>query len=279
MRQLIVIAAVVWGSIAQAQDLAKPAQDSDSYDPTLSAKEALLANWQLAASGIRAGAVVIDNELQKVDDERSYEYMRGRANFALDLMIKRYNSADWAIVADDNIDPIDGRVLLEFAEASRVRCETDCGQHRADLLAAMESASAEMRAAYAVADHAVKRRKTEKDTVLMAEQLLAMAGYLEGFHWFSDLKLTAIGRDVEEVQTRLVGAMVLWRNLEPYVGIVSPEIDDQINLGSEQVLRNTRRLSRSPAPLRADSPEITALNASAKALAVDLRRAADLFKS
>ena len=42
-------------ALAQEATIEMPPVDFGNYDPTMSAKEAVLANWEMAASGIRAG--------------------------------------------------------------------------------------------------------------------------------------------------------------------------------------------------------------------------------
>jgi hypothetical protein len=91
--------------------------------------------------------------------------------------------------------------------------------------------------------------------------------------------LTEYGMDGAVLADRLVGTLALWRNIEPYVGITSPEIDDTINAASQNLLRTMRRGMRDMDQLEADSAFMTDLTAAADALAVELRRAAALFSA
>ena len=272
-------AILLTATMATAQNIKTPDDPMGSYDPTLSAKEALMANWELAASGIRAGAFVAEDVLAKATDDMPYADLRHLGDFTLTLMIKRYGSANWAIATQNTIHPIDGAVLLSLAKASGTTCAQACDAERAALLAALEAAAGEMNRAHEIAKQAVLDRKEVVDSVLMVEQLTAMADYLDGTEWHEGLNLSQVGRDGEELQARLVGAITLWRNLEPYVGLISPQIDDSINAASDHMLRDMRRFVRGGASLDVETPELTRLAASAKALAAELRRAAALFTS
>lgn len=281
MNLLPILSAALLGlaSLAHAQDIKTPNDPMGSYDPTLSAKEALMANWELAASGIRAGSVVAQDTLSRITPDTPFEELRRKANFTLDLMIKRYNSANWAITTQDQIAAIDGTTLLTLAQTASQPCDGPCSTERAALITALTAAADQMKLAHSAADAAVKARKETRDSTLMVEQLSAIADYLESDGWYTGLDLTAVHRDREEVQARLVGTMVLWRNVEPYVGLTSPEIDTEINAASDAMLRDMRRVLRGKTALDTQAPEFGKLTTSAKTLAQAMRRAAGLFAS
>jgi len=126
---------------------------------------------------------------------------------------------------------------------------------------------------------AIAERQGRVDADLMSEQLGAMAAYLDSGAWAEDLVLTEFGMDGSVVADRIVGTIALWRNVEPYVGLTSPEIDDAINARAQSLLRTLRRETRDMDRLEPQGAARARLTEAARALAAELRRAAGLFAS
>lgn len=266
-------------ALAQKDTIAAPAAPKASYDPTMSAKEAVLANWELAAAGIRAGKVVGRDVVAMAEGDGSFAALARQAQFAQKTMVQRYNAALWAYTDGSGIaDEADSTALTDAVAAATLSCaDAQCANERAAIHDAFARAVAELERAAAVANAALEARTETADTVLMAEQLTLMADYLEGGTWADDFNLTAFGRDGEEVSARIVGTMSLWRNIEPYVGLANPEVDNAINAAAEQLLRALRRTTRGSTTLAPDGPELTELRQKAKTLAGELRRAVSIF--
>ncbi|TCP39877.1 hypothetical protein [Rhodovulum marinum] len=256
-----------------------PPAEAGSYDPQLTAKEAALANWTLAVSGIRAGKIVSDTVVAAAATDTPYDDLTTQAQFALKTMVLRYNSANWLFAADSGVAPIDGAVILAAVQAAAADCASEgCGVERAALAEAFANASAAFVRTGDAAAQAARAQEPKSDRDLMIGILEAMADYLAGPGWYSDLSLTDVGRDGEEVSARIVGALAIWRNVEPYVGLTSAEVDDAVNAAIDTLLRDLRRNTRNKPVLAADSAEIAALRSSTEALAAELYRAADLFR-
>jgi len=283
MRVLTLIAAAVIGTtsvVAQEATISAPKASISSYDPQLSAKEAVLANWDLAASGIRAGHVIGSQVLALAETDANYDELVRQAAFAQKTMIQRYNAAQWIFLSGDDLAELHGGTLVDVVKAVQTECEsTDCAQEKSNLTAAFRRAAAEMGETAQTARDAVDRRKSGVDAVLMSEQLSTIADYLEGDTWAKDLSLTDFGLDGDVVAARIVGTVALWRNVEPYVGLIDPELDTAINGAARELLRTLRRETRSAASLAEDGPELTAIKERAHALATEFRRAAALFSS
>lgn len=263
---------------AEETTIPAPAAGPANYDPTMSAKEAVLANWDLAASGIGAGELVGRRVVAKAEDGASHRSLARLAGQAERTMVQRWNAAQWIYAGVPELERLDGAALRDAVAATATSCGAEpCAEEIAALRDAFAEASAQMEAVAAAARGEVEARTTRGDAVLMAEQLRAVADYLEGGAWAEDLTLAAFDRDREEVAARLVGAMAIWRNLEPYVGLISPEIDDAINASAEQLLRTLRLGERQEGPLTPDGPELAALRERAETLAAEFRRAAALF--
>lgn len=264
--------------IAETTTIAAPPPDLGNYDPTLSAKEAVMANWELAASGIRAGAVVGRQVVDLADGDAAFPQLAHQAKFALKTMLQRYHAAAWIYASDAALAPVDQDALRAVVEAAAAECgDGDCAAERAALRASFERASADLESAAASARVGVAARRDAVDAVLMAEQLTIVADYLESDAWTQGLAGEGYGRDGDVVSARLVGAVALWRNVEPYVGLIAPEIDDAINDASEQVLRTVVRRVRRARVIEASGEELAALRPLTDALAAEFRRAAALF--
>lgn len=258
--------------------VAAPVAAVANYDPTLSAKEAVLANWDLAASGIRAGALVGDRVVEAIDRGVPYARAVRIAGKAEGTMVQRWNAAQWIFAAAPDLGEMDRTILLAAAAAASADCETGpCDAESAALRAAFVEAGAIMAGTAEQARGEIEARVDRGDAALLSEQLQIVADYLEGGAWSRDLALADLGRDREEVAARLVGALSIWRNLEPYVGLAAPEIDDEINAAAEALLRTLRLGERQPGPLTEDGPELMALRDRAAAVAAGFREAAALF--
>lgn len=250
-----------------------------SYDPQLTAKEAVLANWDLAVSGIRAGGYLGGRIADAAEAGRVNAAALGRqAGAAVDTMIVRYNSAHWLISQEPSLTPVDAGHLTAVIEASEARCASDCGAHLDQVGTAFRTAADAFDETALDALALADVRAEQAELRLLSELLITMADYLEGGAWSDDLMLVEHGRGDEELSARLVGLLAIWGNIEPYIGMRSPEIDDAINAGKDALLRDLRDVRRQDA-LDADGPEIQALSASASDLAIELRRAAELFVS
>jgi hypothetical protein len=268
----LILAALAPAAIAQDATVPAPAKGVGSYDPQLSAKEAVLANWELVASGIRAGQVVSRQVVELADEGVPYPYLAKQAAFAQKTMVQRYASAQWVHEGGES-EAIRAAVLAAEAECAAEPCDAEREALRAAFLAAGE----DLGAAAAVAREALTEREDGVDAVLLSEQLSLIADYLEGGEWAEELTLGDLGRDGEEVAARIVGAISIWRNVEPYVGLTDQEVDDAINAASQQLLRTLRRETREAGALHPEGPELMSIGAAAEALAAEFRRAAALF--
>ena len=254
-------------------------QSTDSYDPSLTAKEAALTNWTLAVSGIRAGKVVSGNVIATAAEDSSFEALAEQAQFAVKTMVIRYNSANWLFAAESDVSPMDTDILLSAIKAANQTCNSgECKAEREAIAKAFTNASDAFDRAAKAAASAAKAHEAHGDAHLMALSLENMAHYLEGPAWYSNLSLTEMGKDGEEVAARLVGALAIWHNIEAYVGMANQEIDGAINASIDLLLRDMRRNTRNKPVLEADSKEIARLRKSAAALADNLHRAAALFE-
>ena len=268
---------VLYVSTVSAQEIkaAVPSADQGSYDPQLTAKEAVLTNWKLAISGLRAGKFVSDNVVAAHGSP--YKRIAQQAEFAAKTMLLRYASSYWLFTLDDALAPIDGDVLLAALNASQLGCDSDCSNAETQLTETFAAASVALENAAVAAETAAAARGGLADSVALAELLTDIGSYLESDAWLQDLTLTDAGLDGEEVSARIIGTLAVWRNIEPFVGMRSQEIDDAINLATNKLLRDVRRNTRGKEVLAEDSTEIETIRISATAAAAEFRRAAELF--
>lgn len=268
-------------ALAQEAKIAAPDPGIANYDPTMSAKEAVLANWELAAAGIRAGRVVGSKVVTMAEGEAPYDAVARQAQFAQKTMVQRFNAAQWVYTSGSGVtEAADGRALAQAVRSAETPCVSDdCSVERAALLAAFTEATETLDKAAMTARDALTAREGLADTILMSEQLGLIADYLESGAWGERFALTEFGRDGEEVAARIVGTMSLWRNIEPYVGLANPEIDTAINEAATHLLRTLRRQTRSTGALAPNGPELTAIREAAVVLAAEFRRASALFAS
>lgn len=267
---------------AQENTVAAPVADVANYDPTLSAKEAVLANWELAAAGIRAGRIVSANIVEMAETGAPYGALVRQAQFAQKTMVQRYNSALWIQSATDRGEQfeIDENALTDAVAAANAPCDlTDCSAQRAQLVAAFKRATTKLETAAQAARAELDLRVDKIDAILLSEQLSIMSDYLASTDWGRDFHLTEFGRDGEELAARIVGAVALWRNIEPYVGLANKEIDAAINDASRHLLRTMRHKTRGATVLDSNGPEIAEIKAAADVLAIEFKRAAALFAS
>ncbi|MEO0543281.1 MAG: hypothetical protein AAFY99_05630 [Pseudomonadota bacterium] len=267
---------------AQENTVAAPVADVANYDPTLSAKEAVLANWELAAAGIRAGRIVSANIVEMAETDAPYGVLVRQAQFAQKTMVQRYNSALWIQSATDRGEQfeIDANALTDAVAAVNAPCDlTDCSAQRAKLVAAFERATTKLETAAQAARAELDLRVDKIDAILLSEQLSIMSDYLASTDWGRDFHLTEFGRDGEELAARIVGAVALWRNIEPYVGLANKEVDAAINDASRHLLRTMRHKTRGATVLDSNGPEIAEIKAAADVLAIEFKRAAALFAS
>ncbi len=265
---------------AQEATIAAPALSTANYDPQLSAKEAVLANWELAASGILAGHVVGRQVVALTQKDLPYASLARQAKFAEKTILQRYNSAAWIYASGDAVSEVDAAGLRAIVLAVAADCAADdCPEERAALASAFARATEDLAAAAATARRAIDTRKDTVDAILMAEQLTVIADYLDSGAWAENLTLAEFGREGEEVAARIVGTMALWKNVEPYVGLTDPQVDAAINAAARNLLRTLRVVTRSSATLEPAGADIQRLEAAAKDLAVEFRRAAALFSA
>ncbi len=260
---------------AQQITASVPSADQGSYDPQLTAKEAVLTNWKLAISGLRAGKFVSDNVVAAQGSP--YAKVAQQAEFAAKTMLLRYASSYWLFAMDDTLAPIDGKIILAALEASKTRCGADCARAAEQLTRTFAAASAALESAALAAEASAAARADLSDTVALAELLSDMATYLASNAWYQDLTLTSAGQDGEEVSSRIIGTLAVWRNVEPFVGLRSPEIDASINAAINTLLRDVRRNTRGKALLPENSDEIETIRRSARIAAAEFKRAAQLF--
>ncbi|MEL6167792.1 MAG: hypothetical protein AAFR35_03825 [Pseudomonadota bacterium] len=265
---------------AQNDTIAAPPMEFGNYDPTLSAKEAVLANWELAASGIRAGEVLGRKIVTLADDGASYAYLVRQASFAQETMLARYHAAAWIYAGEPELARVDGATLRAIVASTSAECSTEgCEAESASIRSAFAAGAEQLGAAAVDARSEILERQGGVDAALMSEQFVMMADYLESGDWSRDLVLTDFGMDVDVVANRVVGTIALWRNVEPYVGLVNQDIDNAINASSEQLLRALRRETRGVDVLDPDGQVLAELKVRADELAAEFRRASALFAS
>ncbi|MGR3484962.1 MAG: hypothetical protein ACU0BF_06415 [Paracoccaceae bacterium] len=275
---LTLLAAVLTQPALAEGRIAAPVAGIANYDPTLSAKEAVLANWDLAAAGIRAGAVLGGRVVDMAERGQTHARLVRQAQTAQRTLIQRWGAAQWIYGAEAGLARLDGAALRDVADAVAAPCPADpCAAQIAAITAAFGAASEQMEAAAADARTAIEARMQVGDMALMAEQLSLVADYLEGVDWAEDLALVEFGLEGQEVAARIVGALAIWRNVEPYVGLTSPEIDAAINAQAEATLRHLRLAMDLDAPLDMDGTDVAELRARTAALGAEFRRAAALF--
>lgn len=269
--------AMTVSAVAETATVAAPKAHVSNYDPTLSAKEAVLANWDLAASGVRAGRVVGERLVALTERDVPFDRLARQAEKAEKTLLQRWNAAQWVYAAEPDLARVDTEALRAVAAATALRCEAGCEREEAALRDAFADATTQLDRVASETREAVNARMTVGDAALMTEQLTLVADYLYSGVWATGFALTEFGRDTEEVAARIVGALSLWRNIEPYVGLADPEIDAAVNAASEQLLRTLRLETRRTGTLDPDGAEMTALRERADALAAEFRRAAALF--
>lgn len=276
----LILCALSHPAASQEATIAAPPLDFGNYDPTMSAKEAVLANWELAASGIRAGEVLGKQVTALTDKDAPFDYLQSQAAFAQKTMLSRYFAASWIYVTDPDLARVEDATLQAIVAATAQTCAAGaCAEERAAIRTAFARGAAELGAASGAARAAITERQPEVDAVLMSEQLGMMADYLESGAWAEDLVLTEFGMDGVVIADRIVGTIALWRNIEPYVGLANQEIDNAINAASQQLLRSLRRQTRGMEVLDPAGPELAEITAAANTLAAEFRRASALFSS
>ena len=282
----VVGANVIWTNVGWAQDqkavpqkaIPLPPVDVSSYDPQLSAKEAALTNWDLAVSGIRVGLIASRNVLATDRNGGSLEELVAQGHFAVKAIITRTGSANWYINAEPDLTPPDGSLLLAAIQTLEQDCaDGACEDQRKAILDIFGKLGESFKQAGDQAAKIADSKEAGTEHALMAEILSNMSDYLAGSAWYENLTLTEVGRDGQEVSARLVGALGVWNNLAPYIGLMDKEIDTAIEAAIDHLLRDMRRNTRNKPVLAPDGPEIAALKASSSALAVELKRAAGLF--
>ncbi|TLP46890.1 hypothetical protein FDK21_07675 [Cohaesibacter sp. CAU 1516] len=258
-----------------------PPVDPNSYDPQLSAKEAALTTWALAVSGIRAGHVVSDHILRAGKKDTPFSRLAPQARFALKTMITRYSAANWLFATDRSVAPIDPSVVLAVAKAAAQTCENKgeaCETKRAALLAAFLNASQAFDATANAVERAAISQQAKPERQLMAEIFTAMADYLGSAAWHSNLTLTELGKDGDEIAGRIVGTLAVWNTLAPYIGMMDKPLDNRIEATIDQLLTGVKSHIRGKAVLTADSKDLIAVQISANRLATEFNQAAGLFK-
>lgn len=280
-KSFAIAALIMSGGAVVAQDADAPliteSPGFGSYDPQLTAREAVLANWDLAVSGIRAGGYVSGRVAVAADAKRvNATTLQRQAQAAVETMIVRYNSAHWLVVREDGIRPVDGALILAALNSTASDCAGDCAAHFEAIGTAFAQAGAAFDEAALAALEVADDRAEQPELVLLTELLVVIADYLDSPAWTQDLILTDLGRGGEEVSARLVGLLALWGNIEPYVGMRSTEIDDAINTRKDRLLRDLRSVVRMDT-FDTEASEIEALRISAGDLAEEFRRAAELF--
>lgn len=266
-------------ALAQEATIAAPDPGIANYDPTMSAKEAVLANWELAAAGIRAGRIMGQQVVEMAESDASYTALARQAQFAQKTMVQRYNAALWIYTEGSGVQASkDSTALTAAVSAAFTPCVSEpCASERDALATSFAEATTALDAAANSARSALSAREGEADRALMTEQLSLIAAYLEGGAWAEGFALTDFDRDADEVAARIVGVMSLWRNIEPYVGLANPEIDHAINSAGTDLLRTLRKVTRGAGVLAPDGPELTQLREKAAVLAVEFQRASALF--
>ncbi len=256
-----------------------PPVDPNSYDPQLSAKEAALATWALAVSGIRAGHVVCDHVLRAGNKKTPYSRLAPQARFALKTLITRYSAANWLFASDQSLAPIDPAIILAVAKAAEQRCKSKtCEEEHAALLAAFAKASDAFATTANAVEIAANSQQTKGERALLADIFTAMADYLAGPAWYSNLTLSEAGKDGDEIAGRIVGTLAVWNTLAPYIGMMDKPLDNRIEASIDQLLLDVKTHIRSKESLNADSAELAIIKISSNALAASFRQASDLFK-
>lgn len=276
----LLLSALACTAAAQDATIIVPTGNFGNYNPTLSAKEAVLANWEMAASGIRAGEVLSERVVALADGDASFASLLNQASFAQKTMVSRYQAAAWIHHSNPDLARFSDETMRAIHAATRADCaEGDCAAESAAIRTAFAQGAEELRAATNAALAEIADRQAGIDAVLLGEQLGLMAAYLESGAWAEDLVLTEYGMDGDVMADRIVGTIALWRNVEPYVGLTSPEVDDAINAAAQNLLRTLRRRTRGMERLDPQSAVLAELTTAADALAAELRKASALFAS
>lgn len=283
MRKMLaatLLAAVATSSAAQEATIVLPTGNFGNYNPTLSAKEAVLANWEMAASGVRAGEILGKQVVTLAEGGAGYKKLSAQADFALETIVARYSAAAWLFHVAPNATPVRDETLVSMVAAASGHCDTDdCGDATTAIRDAFAAASAELLEASSAARAEITARQGDVDAALLSEQLGMVADYLDSGAWGQDLVLSDFGMDADVMANRIVGALSLWRNIEPYVGLTDKEVDTAINTASTNLLRLLRRETRGMERLDPDGQVLVDLKAAAGALAAEYRRASALFAS
>lgn len=268
-------------ALAQDAPLITPPPAAGTYDPQLTAKQAVLANWDLAISGMDAAEYVAAKIVDMADGRYKSGAVAFRAEEAIETMVTRYNAAHWMISGLDSVDPLTPDVMARAVRIADDSCESGdaaaCDADRIEIRAAFDVLAGALAESSDAAEAEATAREDDAELALLSELLIVMADYLESGDWGTDLALSAQDMAHEEVAARLVGILSIWRNVEPYVGMRSAEIDDAINAAKDELLRGVRVVNRGSADLEPGSETMTTLAASADKVAAELRRAAGLF--
>ena len=266
------------GKVEKAVPL--PPVDPNSYDPQLSAKEAALATWALAVSGIRAGHVVCDHVLRAGSKGTPYSRLAPQARFALKTMITRYSAVNWLFASDQRVAPIDPAIILAVARAADQSCKSkDCEEERTALLAAFAKASDAFATTANAVEIAARSQQVKGERDLLANIFTAMAEYLGSSAWYSNLTLSEAGKDGDEIAGRIVGTLAVWNTLAPYIGMMDKPLDTQIEASIDQLLQDVKMHIRGKKTLSADSAALDSVKLSSNALAANFQKAANLFKN
>ena len=81
---------------------------------------------------------------------------------------------------------------------------------------------------------------------------------------------------------RVIGAMAFWRNMEPFIAMRSPQLEDEINMELSlllETLRNTTSGQYGESVIAAGSNELIEITKKAAALGLQLEKASKLFVS
>ena len=121
-----------------------------------------------------------------------------------------------------------------------------------------------------------------EDDEIMEEILVSMSNYL--VKSIADTGFESGWSEIDGFifRHRVIGVMAFWRNMEPFIAIRSPQLEDEINMELSlllETLRNTTSGQYGESVIAAGSNELIEITKKAAALGLQLEKASKLFVS
>ena len=260
--------------------------DTSSYNPQLSVKEAALVNWELAKGGMQAVEMISSQLLASIDSENITDYskFKKRALRSFSTILKRYNSNFWIFEVEDELKPIKPIYLFELEKAIRQECYDDvCSSAIENVRNALSNLNSETGSLVKQLDFLIASKEVlYEDDEIMEEILVSMSNYL--VKSIADTGFESGWSEIDGFifRHRVIGAMAFWRNMEPFIAMRSPQLEDEINMELSlllETLRNTTSGQYGESVIAAGSNELIEITKKAAALGLQLEKASKLFVS